>query len=260
MADRVIPGVTIYAGRIAHVRHMPFRYRFDYRLWMLCVDLDCIDAVAAASKVFAHNRFGLTAINDKDHGFRDGSALRGYAEAALAREGLAQFGARILFMATPSVLGYAFNPISFYFCHDAAGRLGAILHQVKNTFGDQIGYLMPVELEGSVIRQTAPKRMHVSPFFDMQGGYRFALTKPEKTFTVSIQYGAEVKRLTATMRLQARPFSDGALLRLLLQMPLTPMKVIAAIHWQALKLFLRGAKFHKIPVEAHLPIVAGNSE
>jgi DUF1365 family protein len=260
MADRMIPGATLYAGRIAHIRHTPFRYRFDYRLWMLCIDLDCIDAVAAGSKVFAHNRFGLTAINDKDHGFRDGSKLRFYAEAALAREGLEQFGARILFMATPSVFGYAFNPISFYFCYDAAGRLGAVLHQVKNTFGDQIGYLMPVAMDGAIIRQAAPKRMHVSPFFDMQGGYSFALTKPEKKFTVSIQYGAEVKRLTATMQLQARPFSDAALLRLLLQMPLTPIKVMAAIHWQALKLFLRGAKFHAAPVAKHLPIVAGNSE
>ena len=260
MADCMMPGATLYAGRIAHVRHSPFRYRFDYRLWMLCIDLDCIDAVAAGSKVFAHNRFGLTAINDKDNGFRDGSKLRAYAEAALAREGLGQFGAKILFMATPSVLGYAFNPISFYFCYDVAGRLGAILHQVKNTFGDQIGYLMPVALEGSVIRQAVQKRMHVSPFFDMEGGYRFALTPPAKKFTVSIQYGAEVKRLTATMQLQSRPFSDRALLRLLLQMPLTPMKVMAAIHWQALKLFLRGARFHAAPAEKHLTIVAGPPE
>lgn len=260
MASGVIPNATLYAGRIAHIRHSPFRYRFDYRLWMLCIDLDHIDAVAAGSKYFVHNRFGLTAINDKDHGFRDGTKLRGFAEAALAREGLTEYGAKILFMATPSVLGYAFNPISFYFCYDANGRLGAVLHQVKNTFGDQIGYLMPVDIDGPVIRQTVPKRMHVSPFFDMEGGYRFAFTAPKQKFTVSIQYGAEVKRLTATMRLQARPFSDSALLRLLLQMPLTPMKVMAAIHWQALKLFLRGARFHSAPAEKHLPIVAGTSE
>ena len=90
--------------------------------------------------------------------------------------------------------------------------------------------------------------MHVSPFFDMQGGYRFALDPPGEKFTVSIQYGAEVKRLTATMRLTARnPDFQTALLWLLLQMPLTPMKVIAAIHWQALKIFLRGARFHQRP-------------
>jgi DUF1365 family protein len=251
---------TLYAGSIAHIRHSPFRRRFDYRIWMLCVDVDGIDALAAGSKYFAHNRFALAAIHDKDHGFRDGRSLRAFAETALAREGLAEFSARIVFVATPRVLGYGFNPISFYFCHDQAGRLGAVLHEVKNTFGDQIGYLMPVGQDGPVIHQLAAKSMHVSPFFDMQGGYRFALTAPGDKFTVSIQYGAEVKRLTATLRLNARPFSDGGLLRLSVQMPLTPIKVIIAIHWQALIIFLRGGKFHRVPKAPHLPIVAGTPE
>jgi DUF1365 family protein len=227
---------------------------------MLGVDLDRIDELAAKSKIFAHNRFAAVAIRDKDHGFRDGSSLRCYVETALAEAGLERYGGRIFFLSTPAVLGYSFNPISFYFCHDAQGRLGAVLHQVKNTFGDQIGYLMPVVQDGAVIRQTAPKRMHVSPFFDLQGGYRFAFNAPGKNFTVSIQYGAEIKRLTATMRLLARAYSDGALLRLLLQMPLTPMKVIAAIHWQALKIFLRGGKFHRVPAEPHAPIIAGEAQ
>jgi len=260
MASGVTAGPTLYAGRVAHVRHSPFQHRFDYRVWMLAVDLDHIDALAARSKLFSHNRFAITAIRDKDHGFRDGSPLRAFVESALAAEGLDEYGAKITFMTMPSVLGYSFNPISFYFCHDAAGRLGAVLHQVKNTFGDQIGYLMPVPGDSPVIRQTARKTMHVSPFFDMQGGYRFAFTQPAEKFTVSIEYGAEVKRLTATMRLAARPFSDGALLALLLQMPLTPMKVIAAIHWQALKIYLRGGKFHRVPAEQHAPIIAGKSE
>jgi DUF1365 family protein len=256
----MISGPVLYAGRVAHIRHSPFRHRFDYGIWMLGVDLDCIDELAAKSKIFAHNRFAAVAIRDKDHGFRDGSSLRRYVETALAEAGLERYGGRIFFLSTPAVLGYSFNPISFYFCHDAQGRLGAVLHQVKNTFGDQIGYLMPVVQDGAVIRQTAPKRMHVSPFFDLQGGYRFAFNAPGKNFTVSIQYGAEIKRLTATMRLLARTYSDGALLRLLLQMPLTPMKVIAAIHWQALKIFLRGGKFHRVPAEPHAPIIAGEAQ
>jgi DUF1365 family protein len=260
MAAGVISEPMLYAGRVAHIRHSPFRHRFDYRVWMLAVDLDRIDELAARSKLFSHNRFAITAVNDKDHGFRDASRLRDFVAAALADAGLQEYGAKIIFITTPAVFGYSFNPISFYFCHDAGGRLGAVLHQVKNTFGDQIGYLMPVPQDGGVIRQTARKSMHVSPFFDMQGGYRFALTPPGEKFTVSIQYGAEVKRLTATMRLAARPFSDNALLRLLLEMPLTPMKVIAAIHWQALKIYLRGGKFHRVPAAAHAPIIAGTSE
>ena len=94
----------------------------------------------------------------------------------------------------------------------------------------------------------------------MRGGYRFALTPPAEKLTVSIQYGAEVKRMTATMVLQQRQFSDASLLRLLTQMPFAPMKVIIAIHWQALRLFIRGAKFHRSPADSHQAIIAGKSE
>lgn len=250
----------LYAGRVAHTRHSPFRHRFSYAIWMLCIDLDRIDEVAAQSRTFAHNRFGLTALQDKDHGLRDGSGLRSYVQAALAQAGLAEYGAVIRFIAMPRILGYGFNPISFYFCYSGEGVLGAVLHQVKSTFGDQVGYVMPVGTQSGVIHQSAPKSMHVSPFFDMQGGYRFSLTPPGDKFVVSIQYGAEVKRLTATMVLRALPFSDAAVGRLLLQMPFTSLKVVAAIHWQALKLFLRRAKFVPEPSLPHAPIIVGRGE
>ncbi len=260
MANLLTAPAAFYAGRVGHIRHTPFRHKFDYRIYMLAVDLDRIDEVAASSKLFSHNRAGLISLHDKDHGFRDGRSLRAFAESALAAQGLQRFGQNIQFVTMPRLLGYAFNPISFYFCRDAAGRLGAVLHQVKNTFGDQVGYLMPVQGEG-VIRQRAAKQMHVSPFFDMQGGYRFALTAPGEKLMVSIQYGAaKQKRMTATMILAARPFTDAAILRLLAEMPLAPLKVMTAIHWQALKLFLRGAKFHNVPAQRHEAVTAGESE
>jgi DUF1365 family protein len=119
---------------------------------------------------------------------------------------------------------------------------------------------MPVQ-GGGIIRGSAAKRMHVSPFFDMQGGYRFALTAPREKLTVSIQYGAaQQKRMTATMILDARPFTDASILRLLAEMPFAPMKVITAIHWQALKLYLRGAKFHGVPMQKHETVIAGEGE
>jgi DUF1365 family protein len=227
---------------------------------MLAIDVDKIGDVADKSKIFAHNKFNLTSLADKDHGFRDGRSLRAYAEAALGSQGMLTYAHRIIFVTMPRLLGYAFSPISFYFCYDAAQTLGAVLHQVKNTFGDQIGYLMPVAGPG-IIRQSAPKKMHVSPFFDMNGGYRFALTPPDEKLTVSIQYGAMAqRRMTATMVLQARPFTDSSLLKLLAQMPLAPMKVMTAIHWQALKLFLRGATFHNIPAQQHDAVITGEGE
>ncbi len=258
MAD-LNPAAWLYAGRVAHVRHTPFKHRFDYRVWMMAVDLDRVDEVAGASRLFSHNRAGLISLVDRDHGDRDGTRLRGYVEAALARAGFGP-AARIVFVFMPRLLGYAFNPIGFYFCFDANNRLFAVLHQVKNTFGGQIGYIMPVIGDGP-IRQSAPKRMHVSPFFDMQGGYRFALTPPGEALNVTIDYGtAEQPRMTAALALRARPWSAGSLLRLLAEMPFAPMKVMTAILWQALKLYLAGAVFHRVPAACHEPVIAGDGE
>jgi len=247
----------IYAGVLRHVRHVKPRRAFAYRLWMLDIDLDAIDDFAAASRVFCHNRFGLIALHDRDHGPRDGSALRPWVEAALDDAGLSAFAARIRLITIPRILGYAFNPISFYVCYDREGRLGAVLHQVKNTFGDQIGYLIPAPA-GSPIRQRAAKRMHVSPLFDMQGGYEFTLTPPGRRFAIRIVHGDPAPRLTASMALIRRPATDAALLREVLRMPLLPLKIIAAIHWQALLTLLRGATFHREPKDGHPPIVRGD--
>ncbi len=237
--------VLLHAGTTSHVRHTPFVHKFSYRMWMLSVDLDQV----AETRLFRRNRAGVVSLHDADHGPRDGSALRPWVEAHLARMRLDAFAARIRFMVIPRVFGYAFNPIALFTCHDAAGTLGAVIHQVKNTFGDQTAYVLPVVTENRTIRQATAKRMHVSPFFDMQGGYRFAFNDPAADdFRFTIRYGAEQEpRMTASMHLQTRPLTDGALARLLLAMPLMPAKVFAAIHWEALRLKLKGARYHPVP-------------
>lgn len=235
----------LHSGKVSHVRHTPFVHRFCYRMWMLSLDLDRTEETL----LFRRNRAGLVSLHDADHGPRDGSALRPWVEAHLARVGLGDFAHRIRLMAIPRVLGYAFNPIAFYLCHDAEGRLGAVVHQVKNTFGDQTAYVLPVPDASGTVRQTSAKKMHVSPFFDMQGGYRFAFSDPSgPEFRLSIRYGAQgVPRMTATMRLRAEALSDSALARLLLAMPLMPVKVFAAIHWEAIRLKLKGGRYHSLP-------------
>ena len=237
----------LHSGRVTHVRHTPFSHRFGYRMWMLSVDLDAIPDAG----LVRHNRRGVVSLHDADHGPRDGTPLRPWAEAQLRQAGLDAFSAQIRFMVIPRVLGFAFNPIAFFFCRDASGRLGAVIHQVKNTFGNQTAYVLPVD-EARPIRQAAAKAMHVSPFFDMQGGYRFAFSEPDfgspgNVFGLTLQYGADVTpRMTAALRLVQRACTTVALLRLLLAMPLMPLGVFAAIHWQALLLWLRGAKYHPV--------------
>ena len=241
----------LHSGVVTHVRHAPFQHRFAYRMWMLSVNIDRVDSIR--SRIFRHNRRGLVSLQDRDHGARDGTPLRPWVEAQLASSGLEQFGHSIHFMAMPRVFGFGFNPIAFFFCYDATGTLGAVVHQVKNTFGDQTAYTLPVLQDGATIQQTTGKRMHVSPFFDMRGGYRFSFTAPDlqagtKDFTLAIRYGTEeAARLTAAMTLKPRPFTDRNLLHLLVTLPFAPLKVVAAIHWQALRLWLRGAVFHSRP-------------
>ena len=263
MSGAGAPPALLHVGRVGHARHVGPKLRFTYRIWMLSVDLDRIAEAATASRLFRHNRAGVISLHDADHGPRDGTPLRPWVESHLQAAGLADYAERIHFMVIPRVLGYAFNPIAFFFCHDAAGRLGAVLHQVKNTFGDQHGYLAPVMPNGRVAHQRADKRMHVSPFFDLDGGYRFAVTAPDfadpaSGFSVRIDYGtATEKRMTAAMHLQARPLRDASVLRLLAAAPFTPLRVMSAIHWQALRLWLGGAKFHRAPPPPPTPVTLG---
>ena len=252
----MIPAL-LHLGDVTHVRHAPPMHRFRYRLWMISLDLDRIDEVARRSWLFRHNRTGLVALHDRDHGPRDGSPLRPWVEAELRAAGLGDAAAHIRVMLIPRLLGYAFNPIAFYFCHDATGALRAVLHQVKNTFGGQHAYVLPVAPGDGPVAQAAEKALYVSPFFDCEGGYRFAFTRPDFTgpnftrpnftdndgrFDITIRYGAEQPRMTAHLALATRKMNDTSLLRALLGMPLLGLKVIAAIHWEALRLWLRGAK------------------
>ncbi len=250
---------AIYAGKVSHVRFEKFIHRFVYRIWMLAVDLDDLDQFAARSTLFRHNRLGLISLHDRDHGPRDGSALRPWAAAILTDHGYENFAARIRFMVIPRILGYGFNPIAFYFCYDDDGTLGAVLHQVKNTFGDQVIYAIPVTPGTGTVRQTATKSMHVSPFFDMHGHYAFAFTRPGAGFRLGIRYSAAAPRLNVVMALNATPATDRALTAQLLRMPLMAFKVIASIHWHALRLFIRGAHFHREPSTGHPPIVPGET-
>jgi DUF1365 family protein len=248
--------VMLHTGAVSHTRHVAPRRRFAYRFWMVSADLDAVQA----TRLFRRNSAGLVSLHDADHGKRDGTALRPWVEGQLARAGLADAASRIRLLAIPRVLGHAFNPISFYFCYRNDGSLGAVIHEVKNTFGGQVAYCLPAE--GERIRQGCGKRLHVSPFFDMRGGYRFAFRPPRfepgAEWSIGIVHaGPEGQRMTAAMRLTAEPYSEAAMARLALGSALLPARVLGAIHWQALLLWLRGARFHPLGAAPADPIGSG---
>jgi uncharacterized protein len=242
---------TLYTGTVYHARHRPFFHEFTYKVFTLGVDIDDLPTLSATHTLFGYNRFALFGFYDRDHGPRDGRPLRPWIEAAAHAKGLDITGGKILFLGFPRVLGYVFNPLSLFFLYDRTGALKAIMHQVKNTFGEQHCYLLPVDPEkaGNTITQDCGKIFHVSPFLPMDCQYHFRVVAPSDHFFVAIhQTVPEGKILTATWDgANPTPLSDRALWALFWRIPVMTVKIIGAIHWQALKLWLKGARFHKSP-------------
>ncbi|WP_366657640.1 DUF1365 domain-containing protein [Fodinicurvata sp. EGI_FJ10296] len=258
------PPAVLYVGRVMHRRLRPFGHRFSYRVFSMLIDIDRIAEAASGSRIFSYNRFNLFGYDDRDHGPRrrsDPSApsLRDWVEQQLAAAGIEIDGGRIRLLCFPRVLGYVFNPLSIFFCHRHDGELAAILYEVHNTFGESHVYAFRIDPAPSVDDRTggsrpavlthaADKAFHVSPFIDMTPRYRFRLRPPGDRLSILIREGdAKGDLLLATLHGTAAPFGDKTLTRLFLTHPLMSLKVIGAIHWQALKLWSKGARYHPRP-------------
>ena len=242
----------LYQGHVMHMRLTPFAHRFRYRVFSLLLDVDRIEETLAPLRLLNLDRFGLMSFHRRDHGFRDGSDLRGWVEAQLRTKNIDP-PHRIWLLSFPRILGYAFNPLSVYFCEDESGAVTGIVYQVKNTFGDQHAYVIPAApgADGSY-RHDHDKGFFVSPFIGMDQTYRFTLRRPEERLAIRIrQHDANGPYLIATQNGERRPLTDASLFRLWALHPLMTIKVIVSIHWQALKLWTRGARF--IPYRGPYP-------
>jgi len=239
-------GEALYLGRVMHARLKPFRHRFAYRVFTCLFDVDGLAALAGRLRLFGHNRFNLFSFHDRDHGARDGTALRPWVEARLAEAGLDAKPARIELLCFPRLLGYVFNPLSIFFCRDNAGHLATVVYEVKNTFGDQHCYVLPVPPradESAPVIHGTDKKFYVSPFIEMDCTYRFRLTEPGERLAVLIrQADAQGELLIATLTGNRVDLDDKSIARAFIRHPLMTAKVMAAIHWEALWLWVKGAR------------------
>jgi DUF1365 family protein len=230
---------ALYAGVVVHSRLRPKKHRLTYRVFSLLVDLDEIEPLARRLKLFAHNRAGLFSLHDKDHGAGDGN-LRGWVDAQLGAAGVSLAAPRITLLCYPRIFGYVFNPLTVWFCSDG-DVLRAILYEVHNTFGERRTYVIRVGDGGGVVEQTCAKDLYVSPFIPMQAGYAFHIEPPDDRVLVRIdESDAEGLLLRASFSGKRGELTDGALLRAFFAYPLMTLKVTAAIHWEGLKLWLKG--------------------
>ncbi len=239
---------ALYVGRVMHQRLRPHRHALRYRLFGLLVDLDELPALARGLRLFSYNGFNLFSLYDRDFGEGDGATLRVQVERHLARAGMVSDGP-IRMLAMPRVLGYVFNPLTIFFCHDRSGALAAILYEVHNTFGERHVYLAPVEgAPDGVVRQSCDKAFHVSPFMDMGMRYRFRARPPDETFRIGI-VGADADGpiIAVTQTATRVALTDAALAKVFATHPLLTLKVIGGIHWEALRIWLKGVKARRKP-------------
>lgn len=235
----------IYCGSVMHRRVRPKWHHLRYDVFYLLLDLDELPRLDFAA--LGIERPAPFSFRAKDHG--DGSDdLKPWVLRELRASGIAVEIGRIELMCFPRVFGFVFNPISVYFCYAASGGIAAILYEVNNTFGGRHAYVLPADATGDKVYQSCAKRLYVSPFNDVSGGYRFAVRLPGEKVALSIdQHDANGHLLRAAFAGRRREMTERAFLRLLVVYPFLTLKVVAGIHWEALKLWLKGVPLHKRP-------------
>ena len=240
----------LFFGHVMHARLRPRRNRFVYRVFFLRLPVDRIDALRGP--LFSVDGFNLFSFHRRDHGARDGLELGPWIRQLLAQEKIDTADGEIWLQAFPRVLGYVFNPVSFWLCYDRKGALRAVVCEVNNTFGEHHNYLLAHPDQRPIAsgdRLTARKVLHVSPFCEVKGRYQFQFTLESSACAVRIDYDDGNGRLLATaVRGRAEPLNTRTLARAFLLYPWMTLGVMLRIHLQALRLWARGVPFFSRPI------------
>lgn len=240
---------SLFKAKVMHRRLRPKENKFTYSVAYLAFTLG--EEPSLASKLLKYNRFGLYGFYDKDHGARDGSPLLPWIREVLARQSIAAADGEVILVAHPRLLGYVFNPVSFWLCLDKKSALRAVLCEVNNTFGEHHSYLIAPPEDRAIQPDEwieAQKMFHVSPFLAVEGNYSFRFNYTGGKLGVWIDYHDQDGRMLLTsLTGNLLPLTDRALLTQFATSPLMTFGVILRIHWQAVKLFLKRARYHPKP-------------
>jgi DUF1365 family protein len=245
-------------GRVRHRRSRPFSYALDHAVWYGAFDVDELDTVDRRLRLLSRNRPNVAVLRDSDHLPTPASDLPVDLRAHLAGEGIDASDWRITLVTNVRVLGYVFNPASFFLCRDAGGALRVVVVEVHNTHGERHLYTLRAA-EGPVgtatdqaggaeapFRAGMDKAFYVSPFLEMDGRYAVHVRDEPGSLSIAInERRGDEPMLATSLVLRRRPLTDRSLLRMLLRHPLVTQRTIGLIHWHALRMWLRGARFHR---------------
>lgn len=241
---------ALYVGRLRHRRFAPKEHSFEYPVFLSMLDVDRIPEIMRRSPLSSYGRWNVASYFERDHFGDPAKSLRERIEAEAQRNNIALPDGKIFLLTHLRYFGYVFNPVSFYYFYDLQGRLRQMLAEVNNTFGESHNYWLTPENERKAAagrRYTSPKRMHVSPFMGMDLDYDWIFTEPGEWLVAhmnTLQGGKPF--FDATLQLQRREWTRPGLHRVLAAYPLMTARVIGAIHWEALKLWIK-----RVPVFTH---------
>ncbi len=250
---------SIMFGRVGHARLFPRRNRFGYGIYYLAVPLSRIDTLP-----LARNRLAALSLYDRDHGDRTELGLSDWANDIFADYGFDTSDSEIVLVCMPRVLGYVFNPVSFWLLQNPEGDLRAVLCEVHNTFGERHTYLCAHADRRSISRSDVlhgAKLFHVSPFLTREGGYDFTFDVSAEKLNIRIDYSdaAGRKLLVTSLSGVFQPLTRSSLRRAFRAYPLVTLKATALIHWQALKLLAKGIRFNTKPAQKPEKVAATNN-
>ena len=234
----------IYNGIVTHTRFKPVKHFLKYKTFSFFIDLDEIEKLDKDNLIFSYNRFNIFSFYNKDHGERDGKPLKVWILNNLRKFNIDENVNKIKLLCYPRIFGYVFNPLSVFYCYEK-DTLKAIFYEVKNTFNEQHTYIFKVK-DNHKIDQKCKKKFYVSPFMDMDTYYNFRLLDPNDKLSVSIkQTDKEDIVLTAVQTGTRKEFTLKQLIINFFKYPLMTIKIISAIHFEALLLWKKGAIYRK---------------
>lgn len=234
---------SLFKANIYHKRMYPRENEFCYSGFYIKFSLDEMHSLK--SKIFSLNKFNLFSFYEKDHGYRDGTSLDKWGRSLLEQSGIPQFSGHFILQTFPRMLGYVFNPVSFWYCYNAS-QLIAVICEVNNTFGESHCYV--IKIRENQKEYILPKEFHVSPFYAVEGHYRFNFSKEN---SVSIFYSFDHKtQLVTTITGVDMGWGDDKLGAAFLKFPFFTIYVVLLIHFEAMKLFLKKIKFYSKPIKA----------
>ncbi|MEL6259096.1 MAG: DUF1365 domain-containing protein [Pseudomonadota bacterium] len=241
------PAISIYRGRTTHVRYKPFERRFQYGVFLIDLDIDRLGEAEQSSFLFSINRPGLFSFHETEHGARERGALKPWALDLFSDAKVDLNGGAIRLCTFPRHLFFKFAPLSLWFGYGPTGELRGVIYEVANTFGERHCYVAGCENTNKHLH-TADKHFHVSPFFDVSGRYQFTLRTPGDKLDVVVASHDHGERLhMANIKARALPATTSAFARLALSMPASSLGVTLGIHWEALQIWLKGARYRPRP-------------